>query len=163
MSTAVPSIPPAVPSSKMTGMGAQVHDQGVAFRVWAPHADAVAVIGSFNDWNKTAHPMQAEENGNWFVDIPEAKIGSAYRFLIRNGKQELSRVDPYAREVTNSVGNSIVADPEFDWQDDNFQIAPLNELVIYEMHIGTFGEEARKGIPATFDDAIERLGHLARL
>jgi len=149
--------------SKHQGMGAIAHDQGVAFRVWAPHANAVAVVGTFNNWDKTAHAMQAEENGNWFLDIPDVPIGAAYKYWIKNGDREFLRVDPYAREVTNSVGNGIIADPEFHWEGDDFQIAPLNELVIYEMHIGTFGEEPRPGVPATFDDAIDRLGHLARL
>lgn len=163
MSHAVSSTPPAVTASKISGMGAIVHENGVAFRVWAPHADSVSVIGTFNDWKPAAHAMHPEEDGHWYLDIPEAKEGDGYKYFIRNGKQELQRVDPYAREVTNSMGHGIIANHEFDWEEDDFQIAPLNELVIYEMHIGTFGVEARAGAPATFDDAIERLGHLARL
>ena len=55
--------------------------------------------------------MEKEENGDWYIDVPEAKIGDEYRYLIRNGEQELSRIDPYARQVTNSVGNGVVIDP----------------------------------------------------
>ncbi|WP_437224068.1 alpha-amylase family glycosyl hydrolase [Planctomicrobium sp. SH661] len=144
-------------------MGALLHDQGTAFRVWAPHAESVSVIGTFNDWDPQAHPMEQEENGNWFLDIPGVEAGAEYRFFIRNGKQELSRVDPHAREVTNSAGNGVVTDPSFDWEDDDFKMPLLNELVVYEMHIGTFGERDGEEIPATFDAAIERLGHLKRL
>ena len=43
------------------GMGAIVHDGGVAFRVWAPHAEAVFVTGSFNDWAEDAAPMALED------------------------------------------------------------------------------------------------------
>ena len=42
------------------GMGAIPHDAGVAFRVWAPHAEAVSVIGTFNDWTKDAAADDAE-------------------------------------------------------------------------------------------------------
>ena len=52
-------------------------------------------------------------------------------------------MDPYARQVTNSVGNSIVYDPDaFDWGDDDFAMPTWDDLVIYEMHIGTFGATA---------------------
>jgi 1,4-alpha-glucan branching enzyme len=49
--------------TKIKGRGAIPHAGGVAFRVWAPHAQRVSVIGSFNDWDGDKHPMQAEENG----------------------------------------------------------------------------------------------------
>ena len=42
---------------KIQGMGAIPHAKGVAFRVWAPHAQKVAVIGSFNDWAGEKHPI----------------------------------------------------------------------------------------------------------
>ena len=49
-------------------------------------------------------------------------------------------MDPYARHVTNSVGNGIVYDPEaFDWGEVTFQTPTWDDLVIYEMHVGTFG------------------------
>ena len=48
------------------GMGAIPHAGGVTFRVWAPHATAVFVTGTFNEWAADAHPMSLEENGYWF-------------------------------------------------------------------------------------------------
>ena len=53
-------------------LGATPHEQGVVFRVWAPHATQVSVIGSFNDWDGGKHPMQAEEDGYWFTNVAEA-------------------------------------------------------------------------------------------
>ena len=47
------------------GMGAIVHDAGVAFRVWAPNAEAVFVTGTFNDWSEDAAPMAPEDGGIW--------------------------------------------------------------------------------------------------
>ena len=48
--------------TKIKSMGAIPHAGGVGFRVWAPNAQRVSVIGSFNDWDGDKHPMQAEEN-----------------------------------------------------------------------------------------------------
>jgi 1,4-alpha-glucan branching enzyme len=58
--------------------------------------------------------------------------------------------------LTNSVGNSIIHDADFDWGDDNFQMPNWNELVIYELHVGTFNvKEENK--PGDFYSVIERL------
>ena len=74
----------------------------------------------------------------------------------------LSRIDPYARAVTNSVGNGIVVDPTHDWHGAGFE-APLGtKLVIYEMHVGTF-HRPDEDTAGTFADAIDKLGHLKRL
>jgi 1,4-alpha-glucan branching enzyme len=105
---------------------------GVAFRVWAPHAEAVCVTGSFNDWSADAHPMAHEEGGYWYADIASASVGDEYRYRIVNGDKQLLRIDPYARQVTSSVGNAVVADPHFDWDGDDFHLPAVNELVIYE-------------------------------
>ena len=89
------------------GMGALAHESGVAFRVWAPHADAVFVTGSFNDWSPDAHPMAKEGDGYWYADIATAAIGNEYRYRIVSGDKQLLRIDPYARQVTSSVGNAV--------------------------------------------------------
>ena len=150
-------------TTKIKGMGSILHGQGVAFRVWAPHAQLVSVIGSFNDWNNTRHPLQAEENGYWYANVAEAHVGDQYRFFLSTPKGELKRIDPYAREVTSSVGNAIVHDPSFDWQGDDFQLAPWNELVIYELHVGTFNDQEDVDHPGKFASVSARLDHLKRL
>ena len=144
------------------GMGAMPHEYGVAFRVWAPHAEAVSVTGSFNEWSSDANPMTREGEGYWYADLSEASIGDEYRYRILNGDKELVRMDPYARQVTNSVGNSVVHEPHFDWAGDDFHLPPVNELVIYEMHLGTFHEteDARSD---KFAEAIQKLDYLKRL
>jgi 1,4-alpha-glucan branching enzyme len=148
---------------KIKGMGSVLHPQGVSFRVWAPNAQRVSVIGSFNAWDGTKHPMEAEDRGCWYINIPEAKAGDQYRFLLSTPKSEFSRIDPYAREVTNSVGNAIVHDPSFDWQGDDFYLANWNELVIYELHVGTFNDETHINIPGKFPSISARLEHLKKL
>ena len=144
------------------GMGSLPHESGVAFRVWAPHADAVFVTGSFNKWSPDAHPMTREADGYWYADIATAMIGSEYRYRIVNGDKQLMRIDPYARQVTSSVGNAVVYDPHFDWEGDDFHLPAVNELVLYEMHLGTFHDK-EDGKSDKFEEAVQKLDHLQRL
>lgn len=145
------------------GMGAVPGAQGVSFRVWAPHAEKVYLIGSFNDWNETSTPLVSESNGYWSLEVPDAKPGDEYRYLLHGPAGPLSRIDPYARKVTSSIGNGVIYDPQaFDWGDNDFHMATGNELVIYEMHIGTFNVQ-EKGQPGTFDSAIEKMSYLLDL
>ncbi len=150
-------------TKKIKGMGSMLHAQGVAFRLWAPHAQRVSVIGSFNNWDAAQHPMKAEKNGNWYANIAEAHAGDEYRFHLFTPHGEFKRIDPYAREVTNSLGNAIVHDPSFDWQGDDFHLAPWNELVIYELHVGTFNDQDDNQHPGEFASVSARLGHLQKL
>ena len=131
--------------------------------MWAPHAQKVSVIGSFNDWDGTKHPMQGEENGYWYANVADAHAGDQYRFLLTTPKGEFKRIDPYAREVTSSVGNALVHDVSFDWQGDDFHLAPRNELVIYELHVGTFNDQADVNHPGKFSTVSARLGYLKDL
>lgn len=145
-----------------SGMGALPHESGVAFRVWAPHATAVSVTGSFNEWSTDAHPMTLEGGGYWYADIDVASIGDEYRYRIGNGDKQLLRIDPYARQVTSSVGNGIICDTRFDWEGDDFHLSAVNELIIYEMHLGTFhGKESGKS--NKFEEALQKLDHLQKL
>ncbi len=153
-------------TQKATGpsaMGAIPDVKGVTFRVWVPHAEKVYVSGTFNDWSKTSSPLVQEENGYWSTEVSGAKTGDEYRYLIHGPKGPLSRIDPYARKVTSSIGHGVVYDPKtFDWGDDDFQMATGNELIIYEMHIGTFNVK-EEGRPGTLDSAIEKLPYLQQL
>ncbi len=154
---------PTTKTIPRAGMGAVPHDKGVAFRVWAPHADAVYLVGTFNEFDKRSLPMQGEDGGTWYVDVPDAKPGDEYKYIITNGDLELDRIDPYAREVTNSVGNGVVHDPDYDWDgDEGVQMPPWNEAIIYELHVGTF-VDAKGDRPGSFCTATNRLDHLKRL
>ncbi len=148
---------------KRKRMGAVPGSGGVAFRVWAPHATEVSVIGSFNAWEAAANRMEKEEDGCWHADVPSARVGDQYRFWLKTPYGEFRRIDPYAREVTNSVGNAIVHETAFDWQGDVFRIESWNKLVIYELHIGTFNDQERTENPGEFISVTARLEHLRRL
>lgn len=142
-------------------IGAIVHKKGVSFRVWAPFATTVYVTGTFNDWNRAE--MMAESDGYWFTDIPYAKVGQEYKYIIKNGENDLYKNDPRALQLTTSAGNSVIVDTSFDWGEDNgFTLLPLNQQVIYEMHVGTFHRPDASS-PGTFKNAIDKLDYLADL
>ena len=148
----------------VSGMGSIVHEDGVFFRVWAPNAKKVYVTGTFNKWAKTKHALEPEENGYWGVNVEKARPGDEYKFIIHtHDGNKVERNDPYAKSLTNSVGNSIVYDPAaFDWEDDHFEMPSWNKLVIYELHIGTFNA-TEAGKPGNFYTAMDRLLYLKAL
>ncbi len=146
-----------------SALGATPSASGTTFRVWAPHADAVWVTGDFNDWSADSTPLAAEPEGLWAADVPSARAGHEYKFVIRNGDQTFHRIDPYAAQVTNSVGNGVVYDHgAFDWQGDDFHIRGHHELIVYELHIGSFAPRSEDEV-GTLTLAIDKLDHLVNL
>lgn len=143
---------------------------GVTFRVWAPNATAVFVPGQFNNWSTTATPLHKEVpngfwNGHWSADVPSASVGHEYKYYLHHSGGTVWRRDPRSRKVVNSGGNSIIYDPAaFNWSGDAFTPPPLHDLVIYELHVGTFNDpNPSDSQPGRFTDAINRLGHLKNL
>ncbi len=148
--------------SSRPGVGAEVYGDaggtGVTFRVWAPNATSVGVKGQFNGWS-TATLTKEGSSGYWSRDVAGAVAGQEYKYVI-NGNMD--RRDPRGRRVVNSAGNSIIYDADaFDWGGVTANPPWLNDLVIYEMHVGTFNAES--WIPSTFDGAIQKLDHLVSL
>ena len=150
--------------SPHAGMGAVPVDDGVTFRVWAPHATQLWVIGDFNGWDSGDNPSLAREDDGdlWSVHVPGASAGQEYQFQLDTGTEVVWRADPYARQMTSSVGNCVVYDPHsFDWGDHDFRMPDWDDVVIYELHVGTFsGDGQSRG---SFDSAINRLEHLRDL
>lgn len=151
--------------STHSGLGAvpyaDAEGTGVAFRVWAPGATSVHLAGTFNDWSATSHPMVADPTGGtWSLDFPGAAVGDRYKFVL-NGS--LWRADPRAREYgATSNNSSVVLGPPTS--PAPFTRPATEELVIYELHVGTFYDPTpTNGIPATFIDAIAGLDHLVDL
>lgn len=101
-------------------------------------------------------------SGTWSAFVAQAGVGSQYKFLIRRGGPYRWRIDPFAREVTHSRGNAVVFDPKsIQWHERPFTMPGWDELVLYELHVGTFATHGAE--PGTFDTAIGRLDHLRRL
>lgn len=159
--TAKPAVAPN-PAPVISGMGSILHNEGVFFRVWAPHAKKIFVMGEFNDWSETASELVLEENGYWGCNVSNAKAGQQYKYVLHTDAGILHKTDPYSKQVTSSVGNSIIIDPSFDWSSAIFQMPSWNELVIYEMHVGTFNRK-EPDKPGTFEGVIEKLPYLKEL
>jgi 1,4-alpha-glucan branching enzyme len=151
-------------------MGAVPHSGGVSFRVWAPHATAVSISGTFSDWAEPGVSLQKDAPasdegawaGTWSVDLVQVAVGVEYRYRLETPAGVLWRMDPYARQVTGSTGNAMVYDPDaFDWGEQGFLTPAWNRTVIYEMHVGTFAAGSDR--PGTFDRAIRRMPYLREL
>jgi 1,4-alpha-glucan branching enzyme len=149
-------------------MGGTLVPGGATFRVFAPHARAVHVCGDFNDWAQDDSCKLAPiGNGNWAVFIPALKDGDPYMYFVEGeGSSGLKR-DPHARMLTVDPpfphSHSVLRNPAaFPWHDHQFTPGPFNELVMYQLHVGTF--DIRPGqTDGCFLDVVERVPHLAAL
>jgi 1,4-alpha-glucan branching enzyme len=150
-------------ASQRPGMGAVVYDGGVMFRVWAPDAKRVFVMGEWNGWKAEAGELGNEFNGNFSADLAGAQRWQKYKLVIENkwgDRQE--RADPRAQRTENSSGASVIHDPgAYAWR-TGFDNPAWNELVIYEMHLGTFND-AFGAPPGNWRSATEKIGYLASL
>ncbi len=144
-----------------SGMGPIPHEGGTAFRVWAPFASKVCIAGEFNGWSQINSGMTNEGNGYWYADMPEVNVGQKYKYVITNGQNSLWRIDPYAKDITNSVGDAIIHNPKFDWGTEVHHTPEWNDIIIYEMHIGTFYDRhTGDNFPGTIRRAVEKLDYL---
>lgn len=135
--------------------GANVVDGGVEFRVWAPASRCVDVLVYGPD-AEAVHPLQAETDG-WFRGVV-AGVGAGARYRYRLDGAD-AYPDPASRSQPDGVhGASEVVDPSaFRWTDGGWRGLPLEDLVLYEVHVGTATQAG------TFDALIERLDDLAAL
>ncbi len=136
-------------------LGAHITEEngvrGVCFDLWAPNADKVWVIGSFNGWSETAHQMEAvkpETMGIFELFIPGVEEGALYKYLIetKDGKR-LYKADPYANYAELRPGTaSAVADIDhFKWSDESWmkqrgavEDVYAQPMAIYEVHPGSW-------------------------
>lgn len=127
---------------------------GIYFAVWAPHAEAVGVVGDFNSWNPEANLMKVlADSGIWEAFIPDITKGELYKFAIttRTGKI-LFKADPYAFHAEYRPGTaSVITDlSEFEWSDDKWMASRSSNqnshapMSIYEVHLGSWKKKKRE-------------------
>jgi maltooligosyltrehalose trehalohydrolase len=135
--------------------GANGVDGGVEFRVWAPGHAAVDVV-VYGPGAEDVHPLAPEDRGWFSARVEGAGPGTRYTYRLDGGD---AFPDPASRSQPDGVHEpSEVVDPAaFRWTDAGWTGVPLDELVIYELHVGTFTPEG------TFDAVIGRLDELAEL
>jgi len=133
-------------------LGATLVDSNtIQFKVWAPSAEAMGV--RIHSTNSSRIPLAPAPMGYWVGTIPNVPADSLYSFVIN---QHLERPDPASRFQPNGVhGPSVVIAPSaFAWNDKHWKGLPLEQYIMYELHVGAFTPEG------TFDAIINKLSYL---
>ncbi|WP_019804165.1 1,4-alpha-glucan branching protein GlgB [Streptococcus mutans] len=139
--------------------------KGYIFRVWAPNAEDLHLIGDFTGWFDNPLQMDKNEAGVWevFTDLP--KEGHIYKYLVkRQGGQIVEKMDPFAiyLEERPGTGSLIRTIPEKKWKDGlwlgrrkrwGFFKRPVN---IYEVHAGSW-KQNEDGSPYSFEQLKDEL------
>ncbi|HUC04488.1 MAG TPA: 1,4-alpha-glucan branching protein GlgB [Acidimicrobiales bacterium] len=129
-----------------TKLGAQLLEPGgTTFAVWAPNASAVAVVGDFNGWDRTAHHLTPRGvSGIWEGVVAGAGAGDIYKYAVTTRRGEvLEKADPFAlcTEVPPRTG-SVIWDLSYEWHDDAWmrergaRISLEAPVSVYEVHLG---------------------------
>jgi 1,4-alpha-glucan branching enzyme len=120
---------------------------GVSFAVWAPNARGVRVVGDFNGWNGTSHPMRSlGSSGVWELFIPDIGAGTRYKFAVLGADSVWrDKADPMARQAeVPPLTASVVDDSSYSWQDGDWlaqrdrtqqHAAPVS---VYEVHLASW-------------------------
>ncbi|WP_447975065.1 1,4-alpha-glucan branching protein GlgB [Nitrospira sp. Kam-Ns4a] len=129
--------------------------QGTYFAVWAPDAEQVSVIGSFNDWDPARDPLQPRgRSGIWEGFLPGVGKGALYKYHIRsrfNGYR-VAKADPFSifNEIPPKTA-SIVWDLDYAWSDQDWMATRRSRnsltapMSIYEVHLGSWRRVAQEG------------------
>ena len=146
-------------------MGCHFADGGAVFRVWAPKAESVSVVGDFNFWNEQDLPMQKISDGVWEAFSVYAQPGGAYKYCVtgQNGRK-VYKTDPYGTRCKALPDTSSVLEPpdSFVWHDGAYrarrkkQNALNRPLNIYEVHAGSWKRHA-DGSAYSWDDLTAEL------
>lgn len=140
--------------------------KGWYYREWAPAAYQIFLFGEFNDWNRTSHPLQKKEYGIWEIFLDEETYkdrfvhNSKIKVLVDapNGWKE--RIPVWATRVVQDdhtkdfSGQLWFPDKAFSWSGDDFKTHSLDQLLIYETHVGMSTERYGVGTYLEFADQV---------
>lgn len=156
-----------------TPMGATLRAEGGAtFRVWAPRALDVRLVGAFADgpaWDPLGeNRLVRDADGYWAGYKATAREGDPYKFWIEGAGSRGYKRDPYARELSTSppypASNCIIRGREtYRWRATGWRPPDFADLVLYQLHVGTFHGEERPTRVAGFLDVALQLDYLADL
>jgi len=122
---------------------------GIVFAVWAPNAKQVSVIGDFNNWDGTTHPMHSHDSGIWSLFVPDLLEFTVYKYLITcQNDEQFDKSDPYgfAMELRPKTGSVAVNLDSYTWQDTDWirerakRQSLDSPLSIYEVHLGSWNK-----------------------
>ncbi|MBT5709074.1 MAG: 1,4-alpha-glucan branching protein GlgB [Verrucomicrobia bacterium] len=149
--------------------------QATRFRVWAPAAKQVAVIGDFNDWNRTADPLfPVAQSGIWTTIVMNLSPGTRYQYCVLDQENQwTAKSDPFGKAFARLPDHSslVTAPLEFKWHDelwlDRRQSTDwLREPIsIYELHLGSWmiTSEPAEDVPLYRNIAEPLIDYLCRL
>ena len=122
--------------------------EGYLFRVWAPNAPLVSIIGDFNNWDANATPMNKLEGGIWEAFVPGLERYAAYQYAVHKADGSfVGKADPYAFHAATrpNVSSKIYdLDTGYQWGDQSWmeyrskQVPYTNPMNIYECHLGSW-------------------------
>jgi len=129
--------------------------EGTHFAVWAPNAEHVYVMGDFNGWKNTSHPLKVHHpnSGIWEGFIPEVGATALYKYhVVSRYNYRVDKGDPFAfRWETPPKTASIVWELNYNWQDRSWLEArqrrnALNAPIsVYELHLGSYRRIPEEG------------------
>lgn len=139
-------------------LGAHVEKGGksdrVTFRVWAPNADAVSVIGDFNGWSAGKNAMRKNSDGVWELTVDGVKPFSRYRYAVKSRKKTVIKSDPFAFFCEVSPSNASVVYDRSDnyiWQATEYESKRLTSdpytspMNIYEVNLASWKRQQNGG------------------
>ena len=127
--------------------GAHPTRNSTIFRIWAPSAKSVAVVGDFNDWTAREEDYchKITNEGLWEVEIKKVKKGFLYKYQIETSwGEKILKSDPYAfySELRPQTASIVNGKPKFRWGDkkwlNNREIGYAKPINIYEVHLGSW-------------------------
>ena len=128
-------------------LGAHPTRSSTIFRIWAPSAKSVAVVGDFNDWiaREEDYCRKLNNVGLWEVEIKKVKKGFLYKYQIETSwGEKILKSDPYAfySELRPHTASIVNGKPKFRWGDkkwlNNREIGYAKSINIYEVHLGSW-------------------------
>jgi 1,4-alpha-glucan branching enzyme len=157
------------------GINRDPENRGWWYREWAPAARALHLIGDFNDWDRSRHPLEKKEGGIWEIFIPDQadarnlQHGDLLKVQVTTEKGVSDRIPAYIRRAVQDPeshdfsGQIWSPEKSFEWTDQDFDLGKLGAPLIYESHTGMATEELREGTYREFADLvlprIEKLGY----
>ncbi len=144
---------------KFQELGACRVGSSVKFRAWLPFANDVKLVLFNENGQETLHQMTREGASDYFSTlVSDAAEGQQYLYRI-DGRD---KSDPRAKQMVHSAGNSILRLRDYPWKVNDFQMAPWSELVIYQMHCGSFPDKTVQD-ERLIEDVIDELFYLQKL
>lgn len=130
--------------------GAHKKDKGYIFRVLAPNADKVSIMGDFNDWQKQS--MRKYSTGVFSITIDKAKVGDTYQYVINSGDKEVKKIDPFAKSIIYDEKSSKIVDDSYKYKYKKNKNLPNNILQVY---LGTLFNNKEKTADEIYRDIIK--------